>query len=267
MKNLMSILDKFEHKIEHAEEILVEEHALNIAPSINKMFYDLVKGDKELAVAIEHLHNNKEIREKNSLTELIHISLLPYENRTIHIEKEPDYNNLAEIFSSYRGIDFVAAYKHYFFEPLSVEMWEKHTPKLDTRMVFYAKDMKTKDGKNQVRAIEAIEKTAGMLGSLATTKRKRYNQYAARAYTIAERNGLHSRPAAQLVTIANKYSGDSWIRTDNMEVKAKSIMHVLMLEATANKKLTILYKPKENAEAFYNELESSLIDRVLRKAD
>lgn len=254
MKHLESILNRLEHKAEHAEEILVEEHVLNMTPDINKKFFELAQADKNLAVAIEHLHNYKDIQEKKSLTELLHIALLPYENRTIHIENEhADYPAIVEALQSYRNMDFVAGYKHNLFEPLSIEMWIKHKPVPETRMVFYALDMHRE--KEKRRESEAIKDAAKMLGSLVTIKRKRYNQYASRTYTLNSENGLHARPAAQLTALANKYAGDSWIRTENMEVNARSIMGLLMLAAEKDKKLTILYKPKENSEKFYNEIE------------
>ena len=43
--------------------------------------------------------------------------------------------------------------------------------------------------------------------------------------------GLHARPAAQLVKLANQYTAEVTIARDGMPVNAKSIMGVMMLAA------------------------------------
>ena len=49
--------------------------------------------------------------------------------------------------------------------------------------------------------------------------------------TIVNKYGLHARPAAELVKLANRFSADVWIRKDETEVSGKSIMGVMMLAA------------------------------------
>jgi phosphocarrier protein len=179
-----------------------------------------------------------------------------YENRTIHIEKEPDYSRLIDIMQSYKTVDFVAGYKRYLFEPLDSKMWEIHKPGGDTRIVFYAWDFKHKGKLKTSNELDSIGEIAEVFGSLATTKRKRYNQYAKRIYRINDKSGLHARPSASFVTLASKYPADIWLRTDSKEVNGKSILGVMTLAATADKPLTVLYKPREKSEEFYNSLES-----------
>jgi len=48
---------------------------------------------------------------------------------------------------------------------------------------------------------------------------------------IVNKYGLHARPAAELVKLANRFSSDVWIRKDEVEVSGKSIMGVMMLAA------------------------------------
>jgi phosphocarrier protein len=48
---------------------------------------------------------------------------------------------------------------------------------------------------------------------------------------IANRNGLHARPAAEIVKAAARFKCDITIRRDDMEVNGKSIMGVMMLAA------------------------------------
>ena len=49
--------------------------------------------------------------------------------------------------------------------------------------------------------------------------------------TILNRNGLHARPAAEIVKVASRYQAEITISRDDMEVNGKSIMGVMMLAA------------------------------------
>ena len=49
--------------------------------------------------------------------------------------------------------------------------------------------------------------------------------------TIVNKYGLHARPAAELVKLANRFAADVWVRKDDVEVSGKSIMGVMMLAA------------------------------------
>jgi phosphocarrier protein len=49
--------------------------------------------------------------------------------------------------------------------------------------------------------------------------------------TIVNRYGLHARPAAEFVKLANRFAADVFIRKDEVEVSGKSIMGVMMLAA------------------------------------
>lgn len=51
------------------------------------------------------------------------------------------------------------------------------------------------------------------------------------AVTIVNKYGLHARPAAEFVKLANRYRAEVWIRKDDVEVSGKSIMGVMMLAA------------------------------------
>jgi phosphocarrier protein HPr len=52
-----------------------------------------------------------------------------------------------------------------------------------------------------------------------------------RTVTIANRNGLHARPAAEIVKTAAKFKADITLVRDELEVNGKSIMGVMMLAA------------------------------------
>jgi phosphocarrier protein len=52
-----------------------------------------------------------------------------------------------------------------------------------------------------------------------------------REVRIENRNGLHARPAAEIVKAAARFKSEVTIRRDDMEVNGKSIMGVMMLAA------------------------------------
>ena len=52
-----------------------------------------------------------------------------------------------------------------------------------------------------------------------------------RSVQVVNRNGLHARPAAEIVKTAARFKCEITIRRDDMEVNGKSIMGVMMLAA------------------------------------
>ena len=52
-----------------------------------------------------------------------------------------------------------------------------------------------------------------------------------RTVQIANRNGLHARPAAEIVKLAAKFQSEITIVKDDLDVNGKSIMGVMMLAA------------------------------------
>jgi phosphocarrier protein HPr len=54
---------------------------------------------------------------------------------------------------------------------------------------------------------------------------------AERSVQIANRNGLHARPAAEIVKTAARFRSEITIAREDLEVNGKSIMGVMMLAA------------------------------------
>lgn len=52
-----------------------------------------------------------------------------------------------------------------------------------------------------------------------------------REVKIVNKHGLHARPAAEFVKLANRFSSEIWVAKDDVEVSGKSIMGVMMLAA------------------------------------
>lgn len=59
-----------------------------------------------------------------------------------------------------------------------------------------------------------------------------------RCVQIVNRNGLHARPAAEIVKAAAKFRSDIVIQRDDLEVNGKSIMGVMMLAAEHGSDIT-----------------------------
>ena len=60
-----------------------------------------------------------------------------------------------------------------------------------------------------------------------------------RIVQIANRNGLHARPAAEIVKLAAKFQSDITIVKDDLDVNGKSIMGVMMLAAERGSSITL----------------------------
>jgi len=60
-----------------------------------------------------------------------------------------------------------------------------------------------------------------------------------RVVTIANKNGLHARPAAEIVKLAAKFKSDIRLAREELEVNGKSIMGVMMLAAEFGSALNV----------------------------
>jgi phosphocarrier protein len=71
---------------------------------------------------------------------------------------------------------------------------------------------------------------------------------------VKNKQGLHARPAAVFVQIANKFDARITVRHDDEEVNGKSIMGILMLGAEKDS-LIVVEADGTDAEAALAELE------------
>jgi phosphotransferase system HPr (HPr) family protein len=82
---------------------------------------------------------------------------------------------------------------------------------------------------------------------------------------IKNRTGLHARPAALFVQVANKFVSDITIRKDDQEVNGKSIMGILMLAAEKGAKVTLVVDG-DDSEAAMEELAGILLNDIEQEA-
>ena len=78
---------------------------------------------------------------------------------------------------------------------------------------------------------------------------------------IKNKTGLHARPAALFVQIANKFKSDITIVKEDQEVNGKSIMGILMLAAEKGAKVTIMAEG-DDAEKAVKELSDILLHDI-----
>ena len=57
--------------------------------------------------------------------------------------------------------------------------------------------------------------------------------------TIRNAYGLHARPAAQFVKLANRFQSEIFVRKQELEVNGKSIMGMMMLAAECGSDIVI----------------------------
>ena len=67
--------------------------------------------------------------------------------------------------------------------------------------------------------------------------------------TVKNKQGLHARPAALFVQLANKFDGRISVARDSEKVNGKSIMGILMLGAEKDSEIEIEVEGKDAQEA------------------
>jgi phosphocarrier protein HPr len=80
-----------------------------------------------------------------------------------------------------------------------------------------------------------------------------------RTVVIANRYGLHARPAAEFVKLAAQFRSSILVRKDDLEVNGKSIMGMMMLAAECGSEIAIRAEG-EDAGAAIDAL-AALVDR------
>ncbi|MEN8716591.1 MAG: HPr family phosphocarrier protein [Verrucomicrobiales bacterium] len=76
--------------------------------------------------------------------------------------------------------------------------------------------------------------------------------------TISIEEGLHARPAAKFVKLANKFPCEIWVEKDDEEINGKSIMGLMMLAAAKGSVISVSAEG-EKAETALEKL-TELVD-------
>lgn len=78
--------------------------------------------------------------------------------------------------------------------------------------------------------------------------------------TVINRLGIHARPAALFVKVANKFESSVLVEKDGEQVNGKSIMGLMMLAAGQGSKLTVITQGRD-AEVAARELEQLFLQK------
>ena len=84
--------------------------------------------------------------------------------------------------------------------------------------------------------------------------------------TIKNKSGLHARPAAVFVQIANKYDCEINVQKGKQKVNGKSIMGIMMLAAEKGSKIIIVADGPDANDAIL-DLESLLLSETIEEFD
>lgn len=82
--------------------------------------------------------------------------------------------------------------------------------------------------------------------------------------TVSNKMGIHARPAAMIVRVANKYAAEVTVEKDGEQVNGKSIMGLMMLAAGNGSKLRFTAMGKD-AEDMLREM-SNLFSRKFEES-
>ena len=83
-----------------------------------------------------------------------------------------------------------------------------------------------------------------------------------RDLVVGNKLGLHARPAAMFVRVANRFSADILVEKDGEEINGKSIMGLMLLAAGCGSRLKVTVT---GADA--NEMVKALEELIARKFD
>jgi phosphocarrier protein len=73
-------------------------------------------------------------------------------------------------------------------------------------------------------------------------------------FQVANKLGMHARPAAQFVKVANRYRCNVFVEKDGEKVNGKSIMGLMMLAAGPGSKV-VVYAEGQDAASALEEIE------------
>ena len=82
-----------------------------------------------------------------------------------------------------------------------------------------------------------------------SAKKTDASEFLTKELTIANKSGIHARPAAMFVKTASRFACDIFVEKDGEKVNGKSIMGLMMLAAGPGSKLTVQANGPDAAKA------------------
>jgi phosphocarrier protein len=93
-------------------------------------------------------------------------------------------------------------------------------------------------------------------------KNKETGASVVRDLVVGNKLGLHARPAAMFVRVANRYSSDILVEKDGEEINGKSIMGLMLLAAGCGSRLRVTVTGDDAADMI-----KALEELIARKFD
>lgn len=78
---------------------------------------------------------------------------------------------------------------------------------------------------------------------------KKGNVLIEREIQVTNKWGLHARPAAMLVQTASRFKSEIWLKKEDVEANAKSILSVMMLAAEVGSRVIIKADGEDEEQA------------------
>ena len=88
-----------------------------------------------------------------------------------------------------------------------------------------------------------------MAMAMSSPKKPASRRAVHRELVVLNKLGIHARPAAQFVKIANRFSSSVLVMKDGEKINGKSIMGLMMLAAGPGSKLTVTCEGDDCQEA------------------
>ena len=82
----------------------------------------------------------------------------------------------------------------------------------------------------------------------SAAKNKESGASVVREIIVANKLGLHARPAAMFVRVANRFSSDILVEKDGEEINGKSIMGLMLLAAGCGSRLKVTASGSDAAD-------------------
>ena len=95
------------------------------------------------------------------------------------------------------------------------------------------------------------------MGKLMSAKKLPDSEFLTKELTIANKLGIHARPAALFVKTANRFTCEIFVEKDGEKINGKSIMGLMMLAAGPGSKLMIYAEGSDASKALL-EIENLL---------
>jgi len=196
---------------------------------------------EDLALAEKEVLDNHIIRTAVPLIKSV--ILAKYHSHARIAIKNAQFERAENLVKHYKNLSCQAYFKNFsaefIFNAKHLKPWKKLGISEGDILDIYAHDI----GGNEKRAKNlVVENMLRLLGD-ESSEENPYAHYVHREVEVLGSHGLHARPSARLVKLANQYPGEVFIKNNNTYLNAKYIMGLMMSEIKSGTAIKIAYEP------------------------